>query len=383
VSIRNHLAIVRNEILSMKIVFIGGRDIHMLGGIENYMYNLATELVKMGHTPIVYCESDHDAIESVNGFEVRYIKGPKSNLLCKPYVGLKATLKTVLKEKDVNLIHYNAWPPSLWSWIPSIFGIPSLMEGHGLEWKRSKYGNHTQRILKYMEGYSARHNKNLLMCSEDQVRYFLENYGKKAECMPGAIHLPSPSEGTSSDILERFALMQGKYFLFMGRLVQDKNPDYLIKAFLKAGIKGYKLVIAGDNAAMPDYVKSLHDMSRGSDIVFTGAVYGEDKAALLRNAFAFCLPSTIEGLSIVLMEAMSYKLPVIASNIEANKELLANNAIYVTPENEQELVNALTESVRNPIPSDKIESNYQFLIKNYTWEKIAVKYIDYIGKIIQ
>ena len=33
----------------MKIAFIGGRDIHKLGGIENYMYNLATELVKLGH----------------------------------------------------------------------------------------------------------------------------------------------------------------------------------------------------------------------------------------------------------------------------------------------------------------------------------------------
>ena len=38
----------------MKIVFIGGRDIHILGGIESYMYNLATQLVKMGHEPIVF-----------------------------------------------------------------------------------------------------------------------------------------------------------------------------------------------------------------------------------------------------------------------------------------------------------------------------------------
>lgn len=43
----------------MKIAFIGGRDIRKLGGIESYMYNMATELVKKGHEPIVYCESDH------------------------------------------------------------------------------------------------------------------------------------------------------------------------------------------------------------------------------------------------------------------------------------------------------------------------------------
>lgn len=49
----------------MKIAFIGGRDIHKLGGIENYMYNLATELVKLGHEPVVYCESDRNEKELV------------------------------------------------------------------------------------------------------------------------------------------------------------------------------------------------------------------------------------------------------------------------------------------------------------------------------
>ena len=39
----------------MKIVFIGSRDIHLLGGIENYMYNLSTRLVRMGHEAVVYC----------------------------------------------------------------------------------------------------------------------------------------------------------------------------------------------------------------------------------------------------------------------------------------------------------------------------------------
>jgi len=367
----------------MKIVFIGGRDIHILGGIENYMYNLATELVKMGHTPIVYCESDHNGKEMVNGFEVRYVKGPKSNLVCKPYVGLNATLKTVLKEKDVDFIHYNAWPPSLWCWLPRLAGIPSLMEGHGLEWQRSKYSVRQQHIMKMMERITAKANKHLVMCSEDQVKYFLETYGKNAECIPGAINLPSPDAGMKSDILKRFNLESGRYFLFMGRLVQDKNPDYLIKAFIKAGIKGYKLVIAGDNAAMPDYVKSLHNITDSSDVLFTGAVYGEDKAALLRNAFVFCLPSTIEGLSIVLMEAISYKLPVIASDIQANRELLDDNALFVRPENVDDLVDAFNNSVNNKDFDVFVEENYKKLAMTYTWPIVARKYVDYLSEIIK
>jgi len=365
----------------MKIVFIGGRDIHILGGIENYMYNLASELVKMGHTPIVYCESKHNKKEIVNGFEVRYIKGPSSNLICKPWVGLVATIQTLIREKDTDIIHYNAWPPAIWSWIPSLFGIPSLMEGHGLEWKRSKYGPRAQKILKMMEGISARQNKNLVMCSEDQVSYFRHTYGKEAVCIPGAINLPLPQDGSSSDILKRFDLSERRYFLFMGRLVQDKNPDYLIKAFLAANVSGYKLVIAGGNDAMPEYVDYLKSIASNSNVIFTGPVYGEDKAALLKNAFAFCLPSTIEGLSIVLMEAISYKLPIIASNIDANKELLGEQALYVRPENEGDLEMAINQIVNDGYSKGYIDINYNNLVANYTWPIVATKYIKYITKI--
>ena len=326
----------------MKIVFIGCRGIHMLGGIENYMFNLTRELTNLGHECIVWCESDHSEIEWVDGVKVIYQPGPKSNLICKPWCGLKATLKTLLRENNVGLIHYNAWPPSLWNWLPRICGIPSLMEGHGLEWQRSKYSPTTQKIMKFMEGFTALSNQHLIMCSEGQVRYFRKKFHRESVCIPGAVNLPNFELLNNSNILESHNLEKNRYFLFMGRLVQDKNPDYLIKAFIKANIKGYRLVIAGSNSAMPDYEEYLHDLAKDSDdVVFTGAVYGDDKAKLLKNAYCFCLPSTIEGLSIVMMEATSYRLPIIASEIDANIEFLGNDAIYVSPESVDDLVDAM------------------------------------------
>ena len=68
----------------MKIAFIGGRTFYHPDGIATYMYNLATELVKMGHEPIVYQESDHNGEEWVNGFKVVH---PKScELECDIYL---------------------------------------------------------------------------------------------------------------------------------------------------------------------------------------------------------------------------------------------------------------------------------------------------------
>lgn len=367
----------------MKIVFIGGRDIHILGGIENYMYNLATQLVRMGHECIVYCESDHNGAETVNGFRVVYVKGPSSNLICKPWVSLKATLRTVFREKNVDLIHYNAWGPSLWCWIPRIAGIPSLMEGHGLEWQRSKYSAFASKVMKFMEKFTAHLNQHLIMCSDVQVRYFKEKYNRDAVCIPTAINVPERAKDT--DVLEKNSLQKGKYFLFMGRLVQDKNPDYLIGAFGKCEVQGYKLVIAGSNDAMPEYVSYLHGLAQGNDsIVFTGAVYGEDKETLLNNAFCFCLPSTIEGLSIALLEAMIHRLPIIASDIEANREVLTeDNAVWVKPENVDDIVYAMENLANGNIVLDSaIEENRRLVISRYTWDNVALKYIKEVENFI-
>lgn len=368
----------------MKIVFIGGRDIHQLGGIENYMLNLASQLTKKGHEPIVFCESDHNGEEIINGFRVIYMKGLRSNILCKPWVSLKATLRTLLHFNNVDFVHYNAWPPSLWSPLTRLKGIKSLMQGHGLEWQRSKYSPKQQKIMRFMERLTAYTNQHLIMCSNDQTSYFKQHYGRTAVTIPTAINLPDLSNTPNSEILSKFKLTSKRYFLFMARLVKDKNPDILIKAFNQLKDIDYKLVIAGDNPAIPKYVSYLKELARGNpNIIFTGAVYGENKEQLLQNAYAFCLPSTIEGLSISLLEAMSYKLPIIASNIPANKEVLElDKAVWVIPEDIQSTIEAFQYCITNELNIiSMVEANYIKVRDNYTWDKVTDLYIEYLSKI--
>lgn len=368
----------------MKIVFIGGRDIRSLGGIESYMYNLPSQLIAMGHEPIVFCESDRNDVEWVNGFKVIHQKGFKSNLICKPYLGLKATIKTLLYEKHVDIIHYNAWPPSLSCPLARLFGVKTLMLGHGLEWKRSKYSPRQQRILKFMEWVTAYLNSNLIMCSEEQSRYFKAKYNRNAVTIPTAINPPNLSDEKDTEILRRWGVEPRGYFLFLGRLVKDKNVDYLITAYINSNYKDKFLVIAGSNNADKKYVENLHNLANGnSNVIFIGAVYGNDKEALLRNAYTFCIPSTIEGLSIALLEAMSYSLPVIASDIAANKEVLEDDkALWVRAENVEDLRKAIEYSVNHKseifIPT---EYNRNFIMENYTWKKVAEKYICYLNSL--
>lgn len=365
----------------MKIAFIGGRNIHKLGGIETYMFNLCTKLKEIGHEPIVYCESDGNYEEEVNGFKVIHWKSPKSVYLCKIYLGLKSTINALFKQKDVAVFHYNAWPPSLWCWIPRLFGRRAVLMGHGLEWKRTKYSPFKQKVMRLMERITAKMNNHLIMVSQEQTDWFASEYRKQCVTIPTAVNLPT--EFADTGILGKYNLTAGGYYLYLGRLVQDKNPDYLIRAFLKANLVDAKLVIAGSNDADIKYVDYLHNLANGDDrVIFTGAVYGLDKETLLKNCGVFCIPSTIEGLAITLLEAMSYAVPVIASDIQANKEGLGNNGIWVSAEDEKGLCDAIQycESNMHHIRGTAI-LNRKRIEERFTWDKVSMLYSRYIESI--
>ena len=362
----------------MKIAFIGGRDIHKLGGIENYMYNLATELVKLGHEPIVFCESDHNGTERINGVKVIYQKSVGGKFFCKIILGYKSTLKLLWNRENIDVFHYNAFPPSLAAWIPRLFGKTAILQGHGLEWKRTKYSSVQQKIIRFLTWISAKMNNHLTMVSQEQSDYFLKHFKKHCVTITTATQIPKFP--IKSDIHKKYNIEDKQYFLYLGRLVQDKNPDFLIKAFIKADLKDKYLVIAGNNDSLPNYVNYLHNLAKGYDnIVFTGAVYGQDKAKLLEKCFAFCIPSTLEGLSITLLEAMSYKNICIASDIPANREGLGKSGVWCKYENIDDLAQKImyTSEHYDEIAWQK-EYNRKRIEDSFTWSVISKKYDDFL-----
>lgn len=370
----------RRRIDRMKIIFIGGRNIHTLGGIENYMYNLATQLARQGFTPVVYCESDVNKTEYVNGFKVIHQPSVGGRFLCKILLGYKATFHSLRHEKDAAVYHYNAWPPSLASWMARLAGKKTILQGHGLEWKRTKYTPFQQKIMRLMEAVTTWMHPHMIMVSEEQTVYFRQQYGRKCETIPTAVNLPAEGECQSEDCLRKYGLEPEGYFLYLGRLVQDKNPDVLIEAYIQSGITNRRLVIAGTNPADPAYVDKLHRLAAGHPgILFTGAVYGPQKEGLLKACYAFCLPSTLEGLPITLLEAMSYRRICIVSDIPAAHEALGETGVWVTPENTGELAAALRYAVTNrAVLQAEAEGYYQRVAEHFTWDRVAARYARYV-----
>ena len=169
---------------------------------------------------------------------------------------------------------------------------------------------------------------------------------------------------------EELGISPELYILGMCRFVPEKNLHHLIEAYVaykkRHPESKIRLVLAGDADFEDDYSRRLKKMAKENGVVLTGFVRGEKLQSLLTHASCYVLPSSHEGLPIALLEAMSYDLPVVVSDIPANLEIGLPLDSYFHVGEIQQL-------------ADKIEklleecTNYriQYDMSKYQWEHIA------------
>ncbi len=145
----------------------------------------------------------------------------------------------------------------------------------------------------------------------------------------------------------------------------------------------FKLVIAGDADHETNYSKRLKKLAYGTEgVVLTGYISGKKLAELYSNAGFFVLPSYYEGLPIALLEALSYGLPVLVSDIPQHREINLSEFIYFEKGNVKALSEALLKTFSLGLIKSERESYISFLQSNYDWDVIASKTFEVYEKVL-
>ncbi len=364
----------------MNIAMLGLRGIghNISGGVERHVEELAVRMARLGHTVTVFGRNPYLREKEMDYHGVRLIRRPAI-----PTKHLEAITNTVACLPSVcrrfDIIHFHSVGSSLFSFVPRLLGGRVVSTVHGLDFQRSKWGL-CARITLYSGAWmSGRAPNETIVVSRKMQRYYQENFHRDAWYIPNGVN--APIRRNIGFLGEKFGLKKKDYLLSLGRLTSEKGIHYLIQAFRKLDTE-IKLVIAGEPQLGDAYLKHLRDIA-GDDhrILFTGALHGEEKDEAFSNALGFVLPSELEGMPIVMLEAMSYGCPVLSSDISECAE------VWETAKEEEgidlcrsfrsrdvpDLVRALREFMDDPDLAALGEQAGKYVLAKYNWDDIVEK----------
>lgn len=358
----------------MKVAMIGHKVIpSRRGGIENVLTSLCPLLVQFGADVTCYNRSS-DKVENeyVGMVRNRKYKGVR---LKKAWTikarGISAMLSSYTAALCAafgryDIVHFHAEGPCAAMWIPKLFGKKCAATVHGLDWQREKWGSgFAAKYIKLGEKTLVKYADEIIVLSKSAADYFKETYGRETKIIPNGIDRPQIRK--AKEITEAFGLHKDEYICVISRLTAEKGIHYLIAAYNRIKTDK-KLVIAGDTSDTDDYVAHIKEMAAGNkNIIFTGFVSGKMLDELYSNAYAACLPSDIEGMSLSLLEALAYKNALICSDIPENTAVAEDKAIYFKRGNVDDLLVKLKELCDNEqIRNDLRKDTDEFILKKYS-----------------
>ena len=273
-----------------------------------------------------------------------------------------------------DLLHLHGIGPGLVAPIAKLLGMKVIVTYHSKNYEHRKWNRAARIILRFGEFCAVASSDRIITVSKaltNDLRRRFPWAATKVYFIPnGATHIASIRSAVHQDevVLTRYRLEPRSYIVSVGRLVPEKGFHDLVEAVERSDFHG-KLVIVGDADHGDVYSDRLKE--KGSDsCVFPGFVSKYVVRMLLQNSSLFVLTSYNEGLPIAALEAISAGVPILLSDIEANRELGLHTENYFEVGN--------VDDLRFKISQDHeryrlVDSERSKILQQYDWNLICTK----------
>lgn len=366
----------------MKVLFLYGSDSRNSGGLYNSVRMLGQSMIKIPGTEVVAL-AHHDEYSKLDlpayaplPIEAYHIKGPAN-------IGYSTDLKDKMAEIHPDIVH----PQCAWMYLshvnlqyhkknntPYIISPRGMLDGWSLQ--RGKIKKKIAAMLYEKEHVLNASCLHALCLSEYNS---MRKFGCKnpVAIIPNGVNIPSDQSINEAGSTSWKYNDGRRSVLFLSRLHPKKGLNDLLHAWAETNNKKeWKLLIAGESNNKT-YLQSLYDLQSKlgleKDVLFIGPQFHADKDICFRSVDAFILPSFSEGLPMAVLEAWSYKLPVLITeecNLPEGFEKKAALKIATGPENIASGLNSFFKMN----DAERIQmgiNGYELVKEKFNWQSVA------------
>lgn len=367
---------------SQSVMMLGLRGIPDLqGGVERHVEELAQRLARSGCAVEVIARAPYFVSRTPfdwRGVRVTPLYSPRIRALEAIVHTLLGVLYAAWVRPDI--LHIHAIGPSLVVPFARALGLRVVVTHHGFDYDRAKWGRLARALLRIGEWAGMRFANGRIAVSHHIASAMTARHAVPVTPIPNGVALkPIPED---ADALARFGLERGRYIVMVSRLVPEKRHLDLIEAFARADLPDWKLALVGGADYADAYSREvLETASRTEGVVTTNFQSGTALQELFAHAALFVLPSSHEGLPIALLEALSYGLPTLSSDIPPNREVGLPDTCHFPVGDVGELANGLAraylqrpDEVERALSRDRVH-------RLFDWDVIAARTRELYGTV--
>jgi len=345
------------------------------GGVETHAENLYPIIASKGVRVLCAARSPFHARSTREWRGVEFVRlwAPRSSYLEAIVHSTLAVLTAAWKRPDI--VHVHAVGPGLVTPLARLLGLRVVVTHHGPDYDREKWNRVARWVLKTGEWSAMRFANERIVISKVIADMVKMRYAVPTNIIPNGVRIPVLDADKAC--IDAFGLEAGRYVLLVSRFVPEKRHIDLVNAFRRAELNGWKLVLVGDAdhpGAYDQQVKELAASTPG--VVLTGFIGGEKLKAVYQHAGIFVLPSSHEGLPIALLEALSFGLRCIASDIPANVAVGLDESAYFRLGDVDQLAARLRRLAERDTSADERDRQRSWVANRFNWDAIADQTIE-------
>jgi glycosyltransferase involved in cell wall biosynthesis len=360
----------------MKIAILGTRGIPAnYGGFETFAEQLGTRLAARGHEITVYGRKHYSttAESTYRGVNLVVLPTIRHKYFDTVIHTFLSVLHAAPRRYDAILICNAA--NSVFSFIPRLFGTPTLVNVDGLERKRKKWNRIGRMYYLVSEWLSTFLPTAIVTDARVIQEYYATRYKKESEMIAYGAEV---ARHAAPERLLKFGLEPNRYALYVSRLEPENNAHLVIEAYSRVKTD-MPLVIVGGAPYAEDYIERLKS-AKDRRVKFPGFVFGEDYRALQQNAYCYVHATEVGGAHPALIEAMGAGNCALTLATPENMEVIGDAGIMYKSADD------LAVYLQRVIDDSSIIGEYRHramtrVTERYNWEQITDRYEELLARL--